>query len=61
MKKWYRIFSNSKYERTPIFINMARTKIIAKNLFKNSKYKVNGQDKVQVTVILWIITVGIKL
>ena len=44
-----------------IFLNMVKTKTIAKIGSKTVNIKIHGQDKVRVTTILWIVEDGIKL
>ena len=48
-------------DETPLFLNMARTRTIAKIGSKTVNIKTHGQEKVRVTVILWIVADGTKL
>ena len=48
-------------DETPIFLNMARTKTIAKFSSKIVNIKTHGQEKVRITAILWIVADGTKL
>ena len=48
-------------DETPLFLNMVRTKTIAKIGSKTVNIKTHGQEKVRVTAVLWIIADGTKL
>ena len=48
-------------DETPIFLNMTRTKTIAKIGSKTVNIKTHGQEKVRVTAILWNVADGAKL
>ena len=48
-------------DETPLFLNMARTRAIAKIGSKTVNIKTHGQEKVRVIVILWIVADGTKL
>ena len=48
-------------DETPIFLNMARTKTIAKIGSKTVYINTHCQDKARANVILWIVVDGTKL
>ena len=48
-------------DETQIFLNMTRSKRIAKIGSKTVNIKTHGQDKVRVIAILWIVADGTKL
>ena len=55
------MFQITYFDETPIFLNMARTKTIAKIGSKTVNIKTHGRDKVLVNEILWIGADGTKL
>ena len=48
-------------DETPLFMNIPNTKTIAKIGLKEVNIKTHGQERIHVTVILWIATDGTKL
>ena len=48
-------------DETPLFMNIANTKTIAKISSKEVNIKTHWQERIHVAVILWIISDGTKL
>ena len=62
--RWYNNFELSQktnMDETILFINFPNTKMIVKIGTKGFKIKTHGQERIHVTVILWIVADGTKL
>ena len=63
-QRWYNNFEWSQIanmHETPLFINIPNTKMIVKIGTKGFNIKIHGQERIHVTVILWIVADGTKL